>query len=202
MTKGEIVSTLRGDLKEVSSDSYFTDRQLWSKFFIGGLMYMERERKNLHNLDIYTFQSFDTEKVNKYEGTCVPIECLSCRIKVPNLVSLKGGILYKSLTSPDGSIKFNITDPTSYQRKLNLKSGNQGFAFKEGEYIYLSKCLPCVKFGYVSNDMNHSTSCKALEEENPFPDYMIDTLIKNALNTFQIAIKKPQDISSNKTPNS
>lgn len=202
MTIGEAVARLRQDLKEVSQDSYFSDRGLYNTILTGGLMYMERERKNLHNLDIYTHETFNTEEVNLYEESCVPLDCKVCRIKVPNILSLKTGLVYKYLTSPDGSIEFKITDPTSYQRKLKLLRGNKQVAFKEGDFIYLSKCLPCVKFSYVSTDLENSSGCKALDQDVPFPDYMLDVIIKNAVQSEQLAIRKPNDNIQNKDSNS
>ena len=202
MTIREGVSRLRQDLKEVSQDSYFSDRGLWNAIFTSGVQYMERDRKNLHNLDIYTFKSFNTEEVNLYEESCVPLDCTVCRIKIPNILTLKTGMVYKSLTSPDGSIDFNITDPTSYQRKLKLLRGNKQLAFKEGDYIYLSTCLPCVKFGYVSTDLEDSNSCSRLDDEIPFPEYLLDIIFKSALQSESLAVKKPHDTIQNKDTNS
>lgn len=201
MLVGEAIARIRGNIKETTVDSYIPNRLIWSWIYTALLKYLEREKYKLHNLDIFTTESFDAERVNLLEDSCVPLDCTVSRIKV-SMLETKNGPIYKYITSPDRSQQFRLTTARGFERKIRTKGRSEYYAFKEGDYIYLEKYLPCVLVSYLNIDLTSSKECSKLEELIPIPDYIMDTILKEALQEASIAIQKPQDIVQNKNTGS
>lgn len=200
----EIVSRFRGTFKEFRGDTRTTSRYIWSIIWTAGLFLMERE-KNLHKLDIYKTVDLETEEVNLLETSCVPLNCMGCRVKIPSTVENKNGLIYKYIASPDLSTQFKLVSPTAYQRKKKLKNTYQNYAFLDNGYIYFDKCYPCIKVSYLPDSWEESISssdgCSKLEQNSPLPDYILYNLLRMSLEELSLHARVPFDTSQNKNPN-
>ena len=199
MTNGEVISLLRNSIKEVTSDSIYTNRFLYNTLRVNAFMYLERERKSLSNLNIFTTKTIDTEEVNLYEDSCVPLDCKGCRIKLP-VISTKIGPLYKFIASADMSQEWKLVNPLSFVRKNKMKS-RYNYAYLDGDYAYFTDCPECVKVCFASSDLEEGTSdsCSRLEDEFFLPDHLLTYVIQDSLRQIGALISKAQDHIQNKS---
>lgn len=195
----DIVSRIRNSSKEVTGDSVLRNRHIYNAFYTNALLLLEKDKRNLTKQENFKTVSLETEEVNLLENSCVPLDCMGCRVKLPKITSNKNGLVYRYISSPDKSILYKLTTPLSFQRKTKIKNNLQKYAFVDGDYLYLSECLPCIEISYLPDAMDDTGICKILEEDVPFPDYLIDMAIKNALTELGIFIQKSQDHTTNKS---
>ena len=101
-TKREVIHRIRHDLAEHSADSVLTNRYLWASFWDAAKLLAQRAYDDSSMRDQIVFETFDldTEEHNPFDGTCVPLECIACRVKVPAPVMSKNGMIYSYIGSP------------------------------------------------------------------------------------------------------
>jgi hypothetical protein len=204
MTISTIVSRLRTALKEHTADSRASNRFLWNTFYTAMLLFVEREKRSIFNLNIFQTSYLESEEVNLLEDSCVPLTCRGCRYKLPKGIEYKGGLLYKFLGTVDGSEEFQIVNPSTYNRKRNLRGVKQRikFATLEGEYLYTEKCYPCLKILHVpTNGLTAADGCFILESEIQAPDHIIELILQTAVSSSNIFVQRQYDIVPDKNPN-
>lgn len=205
MTIREIVSRLRHDLSEHFADSHLFNRHLFNSFWIASRLMLKREAdSNMLPKQTKSYRTYviDSEMVNKYEGTCVPLECIACRYKLPKLLSGKHGIIYSYFGSVDQSAETLIVDPYSYQVKTQLPGVKTQFAFIEGDYIYTSGCLPCMKLIAIPDtygDEAGTGACSIMDDDIQIPDHLYEPSFQMARQGLLTSLAKPYDTTPNKT---
>ena len=205
MTRREIVSRLRNDLNAHSADSVITNRHLWNAFWTTSRVLVQREADANKLKDQYaSFKSYnlDTEEVDKYEGTCVPISCISCRVKLPKVLTSKTGLVYSFLGSPDMFTYYVIVSPFEFGIKAKIKGTKTRYAFVDGDFLYLSKCIPCLKLLAIpeEDDLEVGGVCSIMDEPVGLPDYLVEASLVLAKQSLSVALQVPYDHSANKNP--
>lgn len=201
MTIRDVVSRLRHDIREHSQDSVFYNRHLWNAFWTSSkrLIQIESDENKLKDQN-NLFKSFhlDTEEVNIYIGSCVPLECIACRAKMPLLLSSKNGVIYNFIGSPDQGLRYSLVTPFEYSVKSKIKGTSAKYAFIEDGYIYLSKCIPCIKIVGIPDEFSDTQTkgqCSILDNSISLPDYLIEAAIRMSKENI---INKPYDHVPNK----
>lgn len=206
MTRREVVSRLRGDLNEHFGDSVIYNRHLWNDFWTASKVLIQRESdvNKLINQHIFKPYNLDTEEVNLYEGSCVPIECVACRVKLPKVIMSKTGMVYSFLGSPDMSTRIYVVNPSDFIVKSKIKGNRALYAFFEDDYLYFSKCMPCVKLLAVTEDSDEPTDgkCSIMDQEVGMSDYLLEGAFALAKESLMVALRKQYDVVPNKDPNS
>lgn len=202
-TKREVISRLRQDLRAHSADSIMSNRYLWSAFWDAAKLLLQREHDSGKLKDQAIFQPYqiDTEEVNLYEGSCVPLECISCRVKITEPLMAKNGPIYSFFGSQDMFTRYAIVNPTEFEVKAKIKGTKQRYAFIEGGYAYLSKCVPCVKFNMVPSDGLSDSKCGVMDTAAFVPDYLFDAAVAIAKENITRFLNKPFDYTANKSEN-
>lgn len=204
MRVGEATSRLRNTLKEFKGDTRLTDRYLWNIIWSIGALLLNRE-KNLNSLDIFKTVDLETEEVNLLESSCVPLDCIGCRVKIPSKVESKYGLIYKFIATPDLSTSFKLVNPTSFTTKSKLRGKIGNYAYMDNGYIYMDECFPCIKISYLPNDSEEALedtegnkNCSMLEKEISLPNYIMSVIFQMSLQELSMYVKLPFDTNQNK----
>lgn len=203
MTIRDIVARIRGDLVQVSADSVFTDRHLFNAFWTASRLILQRHADDGIPINGKSFKSMvlNTEEVNKFDGTCVPLQCAVCRAKIGKpLMGKKRGFIYHFVGSVDYSTSFSVVTPYEFPIKTAIK-GAGNFAYIDGEYIYFSKCLPCVRVVALFEEYGGDSDtggCSVMDNEIALEDFLIEGAVRMAKENL---IRAPYDHSANKNTN-
>lgn len=203
MTIREVVARIRGDLSQVSADSTFTDRHLFNAFWTASRLILQRNADEGISINGKSFTStvVNTEEVNKFEGTCVPLSCAVCRAKIRKpLMGKKRGFIYHFVGSVDYATSFSVVTPYEFPIKTAIK-GAGNFAYIDGDYIYFSKCLPCVRITALFEEYGGDTDaggCSVMDNEVAIDDFLIEAAIRMAKENLA---RNPYDHSANKNAN-
>ena len=187
-----VVSRLRNTLREYHPDTRVSNRYLWNVAYTASLDLLEREKRTLHNLDIYKTISMPSEEVDIYADTCVPLECIGCRYKLPEGYSEgKNGLRYKYIATPDKSTTFHLVPPQSFQSRINIKGNNKNYSYLEGGYLYTSKCYPCIQISLLTEDGLTTEDCNILDSTSPIPDRLLNRVFQMSFSELFNMIKIP-----------
>lgn len=199
-TKREAIARLRHDLGEHSADSQLTNRYLWSALWDAAKLLMQRsyDDGSLRDQAVFETYNLDTEEYNPFDGTCVPLDCIACRVKVPEPAMSKNGPVYSFLGSPDMTTQYAIVNAQEFAVKAKVKGIRQRFAFYENGYLMLSKCIPCVKFTVLPSSGMTSSKCGVMDTECQVPDHLFDASVAIARENIARAVAKPYDHVANK----
>ena len=139
----EAIDGLKARIKESYNDTLITNRLGWSliRSAVGTLLHRDRSRLGRQ---LFKNLRYDTETVNLAEVSCVPLDCLACRIKLDGIMTTKNGPLIGYIGSDDGYTSYNLVTPMEYRRNQRIQPKFENYAFIDGEYLYLDKCIPCV----------------------------------------------------------
>jgi hypothetical protein len=206
MTIREAVSRMRHDLNSHYADSSLYNRHLYSAFWAASRLLIQREADQNRMSDqsrAFTSYNLDTEQVDMYEATCVPLSCISCRAKLPaGILTSKTGPIYGLLGSPDLSTRYAIVTPMEFEVKSKIKGTSARYAYIENGYLYLSKCIPCLKLLAVPSDvpaLSAGGTCSVLDSDVPVPDHLHHAAFALAKEAVITALGKPYDTAVNKT---
>ena len=194
---------MREETKETSADSVLSNRHLWNAFWRASRVLIQREADEaaLNDQNIFDVLMIDTEEVTKFEGTCVPLDCAVCRAKIPKpLMGKKTGFIYSFVGSPDMHTSFSVVSPYEFPIKAKVKGTSQKYAYLEGDYMYFSKCLPCVKIVGVFDEFTEQADgqCSIMDRAVNIPDYLIEGSIRVAKENLGVFLQKQQDHVANK----
>ena len=192
MTIGTVVSRLRNTIREYHPDSRVTARHLWNIAYTASLELLEREKKTLTNLDIFTTVSLDSEEVNAYMDTCVPLECLTCRYKLPKgYTEGKNGLRYRYISTADKSSNFHLVTPQAFQSRIGIKGNNNKYAYLDNGYLYTSECYPCIEVSIATENGITADGCSVLDQESPIPDRLLNRVFSLSLNELFNMVRIP-----------
>jgi len=190
-----IISDIRTILKENHRDSTLTNKAIWDRVCSVNTQLSSRLKLwELYNIGNFTPVDLVTEEYDIFKDSCVPLECVKCRIELPDISHTNYGLVYNFLGSPDFSKEYKIYEPRTYALKLG-KRGSQIPAYREGNYIYLSECIPCVKLSYldVTGLSLDEDKCSFLDNVSPIPDKIYEDVIGMSLEKWSVFLQKKAD---------
>lgn len=137
-----IVSRLRNAVKEVSSDSNYTNRYLWNVFWTNArtLLKQESNRNLLYNQsDIWQTICVQMDKVSPILCQCVklPMDCVvyRSRFKLPKIAEGNFGRIYRFISTPDLSQQLVLVTPYQYGLK-QTKYNQEKYVFIHDDYLW------------------------------------------------------------------
>ena len=212
-TIGEIVSRLRGQVKAVRQDAFLTDRFIFSFVSKHLSWLLKREdgaNKMLSFQSIYRPVMFELEETDKIEAGCLGLQsgCTIRRTCKSVAVFHEGytGPLILDVSSADGSIQLQKTDPITYTRIASSKNYKYN---KTAYYWYLNDRLyfPEVEWQYVrvvgavSEDI--SGDCIPRQDQVlDIPPHLLGELESHAFNDLAQRLGIPGDSAhDNNNPN-
>ena len=112
----------------------------------------------------------------------------------------KTGMIYSFLGSPDMNIRYNIVNPGDFIVKSKIKGTRTRFAFVEGDYVYLSQCIPCLKLLAVPENEEGTTEgkCSVMDMEVDMSNYLLEGALAIAKESLSATLRKPYDHVPNK----
>lgn len=141
-TRSEVISRLRNSIKEVSSDSKFTNRYLWNVFWTNSQLLLQREsdRARLFNqTDVWSTICLKMDKVSPLLCDCLqlPLDCVvyRSRFRLPKIVEGSFGKLYRFISSVDMSNFIILVTPYQYSLK-QTKYNTEKYAFIHDGYLW------------------------------------------------------------------
>ncbi len=196
MTVSEFIYKVKEPLKLHSGDNVISNRTVWAHIQSSFLLLLSRDKRKIYKTNLFKKIEVQLEKVNL--SSCIPLDCMGVRFKLPSYIEDDSGIVYRGLTTADYSKSFRIVSPRDFLIKTNIKGNNQPYAFQQGEYIYLSENYNCMILEYLPDPTD---SCKVLVEEAPIPSYMEDNVCSMATQKLANALRIPFDHTQNKNSN-
>ena len=191
----EIVSALRGRIKEVTGDNIYTNKMLWFTILTVKKLLIERNRWTLSNQDITYTVSQEPEEAEP---------CLGCgvdrlfRLRTPYVLSTKLGPAFLSVGSEDGFVNFKVVPKNSFYRKIRINNKSK-YAYFEDGYLYFIEYLPCISATYLAEAK--PSGCSMLDADACIPDELQEPVLRMAVESLGYALSKPQDMIQNKNPN-
>ncbi len=209
---GEVVSRLRGLIKEVRQDSWLSDKFLYHLFKKHASVVIKRldEKKSMMAMNsVYeTLDYVELEECDKVEAGCMGIKSYSTFMRtctsVPVFTEGKWGPMIRSITSLDGSVMFKLTTHDQYQ----VLSNSQSFRYNTTKYAwYLNDRLylpnvnyPAVRIeGMFDGDIsrfkcNYDDKCKPRQEQSlNVPDWILADVEKACLAELGFSLQVPSD---------
>ncbi len=142
-TIGEVVARLRNSIKEVTDDSVYSNRYLWSTYLTALKQLIKQDSvagKIYATSDVWSPICVELEPVNSLYCNCfcLPYDKQVYRStrKLPKFLESTDGIVYRWLATPDMSRTFVIVSPFQYQQKSKIKFNRERYAFLHDGYLY------------------------------------------------------------------
>lgn len=211
MTRNEVISRLRNSIKEVTSDSKFTNRYLWSLIKTNGdtLLKQESDRNRLINQsDIWVSICIQMNKVSPLLCDCLslPLDCVihRSRYRLPEMVTGSFGNLYRFITSPDLSQRIILVTPFEYNLK-GTKYNREKYAFIHDGYLWTNAPWPYLVMSYIPvGDVPDEFKCNCEEETSnqcgkllhtgvSIPGWLVQPVISMCLNELGFSRQLPAD---------
>jgi len=190
-----IISDIRTILKENNRDSVLTNKAIWNRVCSVNTQLSSRLKLwELYNIGNFTSVSLETEEYDIFKDSCVPLECVKCRVKLPDISYTNYGLVYNFFGSPDFSKKFKIYSPSLYSTKIGKRSSEIP-AYRENGYVYMSECIPCPKLVYLDTTglSLDEDKCSFLDNVAPIPDKIYEDVIGLSLEKWGIFLQKKAD---------
>jgi len=205
----KLVSEIRGVLKENTTDSVLTNRDIWNVAWAYAVTFIQREvdtKRNIFYLNIFKSFQVNFKEVPITDGSDfdLPIDCIIYKSinKIPEIVESKFGYIVKQITTLDRSKNFDLVTPQSYRDKLKITKGKGRFVFIENGYMYSNQRYPLLISGLFSNiNFLLKDSCKVMDLEAPIPEYIVSSLLQTVPQQFGVFKQVPQDTVVNTNPN-
>jgi len=220
-TIGEAISRIRGQIKAGSQDAFTTDRYIYSLIKKYAQMFMRRQ-DNANKL--MKFNSVWQElkyvsliEVDKIEANCVGLSS-GCTIKrtekkLPTFMQGYWGPLIRTVSSIDGSVEVQPTQPGTYTSMSKTKTFKYNktkyFWFLDG-YLYLPNVSwDAIKLEGVFEEDIAKWTCDTDDDCVPrylqnlyIPEFLFTEIENQILNTAMNTMKVPaEDGNNNKNIN-
>jgi len=214
-TIGETISRVRNVIKGVKEDAFLTDRFLYAliiKYANLAVRRQDNEAKIMRFQSLFeTLPCVDLMEVSKIDACCAGIktDCKIMRTKQPIPEPMEGseGPLLRSVTSLDGSIVLNNTNPTTYTAMANQPN----FKYNKTKYYwYLEGHLffPNIEWEGVRIDGIFTESTSAFHCEEPceprqndrlsIPDFLFVEIEQSVIKELTFMIQAPTEASDDK----
>lgn len=218
-TRSEIISRLRNSIKEVTSDSKYTNRFLWNVFWTKAQLLLQREsdRAKLYNqTDIWKTICVKMDKVSPLLCDCLqlPMDCVvyRSRFRLPKIIEGTFGKLYRFISSADLSKFIILVSPYQYQNK-QTKYSKEKYAFIHDGYLWTphtkwSHLIVSAIFGeeieneFMCDCESTSDNCGTLLHLGAgVPEWLIDPAIQMSLQELGASKQIRQDEHPNQNSN-
>ena len=216
-TIGEAVSRIRSQIKAEVQDAFMTDRYIYSLIKKFAQLYMRRQ-DNVNKLMKFNsvwqeLKYVDLIEVDKVEAQCVGIAsgCTIIRTskKLPTFMEGYWGPLIRTVSSIDGSIEIQPTQPgtyTSMSKTTTFKYNNSKYYWFLDGYIYLPNVSwDAIKLeGVFEEDISKWTcdtedDCKPRYLQNLYiPEFLFAEIETQIFQTLINTMKIPAEDSDNK----
>jgi len=202
-------------LKENTSDSVLTNRDIWGVVWSNAILLLQREtdvKHSIHNLNIFKTIEIKMIEVSTTDGTSfnLPLDCTMYRSaeKLPEIVESRMGYIIRYITTLDRSSRFDLVTPQSFRDKQKITKGRGKLVFIDNGYLYSSFKYALIISALFSNikiilekEIKSGKVCSILDIEAPIPEYMIAPVYQMSLQSFGIFKQVPQDTTTNINPN-
>lgn len=216
-TVGEVISRIRGQVKAEVQDAFVTDRYVYSLIIKFAQLLMRRQdyanKLMKFNAVWKSLPYLELIDVDKVEAHCSGIQS-GCTIKrtkkkLPNFIEGYWGPLIRTVSSIDGSIELQATQPgtyTSMTKTTSFRYNNTKYFWYLDGYLYMPNIdWDAIKLEGVFDDDLGDFLCE--EEEKCVPRYLQEIYIPEALfaeietqvvNAMMITVKLPVEDGDNK----
>lgn len=208
-TIGTIVARLRTALKEVTSDSMYSNRALWNEFTSNAKVFIKRdadnERKIYRTAEAWQKLCIKMEKsspllcdIHVSAGYCI----YKSLFKLPNLFETSTGPLVQFISTPDNSVNITLVTPMEFQIKTNLRYSKGKFAFIYDGYLWTNLAYPNlvlsgIFFGSKKDcecDQTSTSNCSSmLDTPAGVPSYLVAPALTATLQMLLPTLNKPTD---------
>ena len=219
MNRKEVISRLRNSIKEVNSDSLYSNRYLWNVFWTNAqtLLKQESDRARLYSQsDIWETICIPMDSVSPILCTCLslPMDCVvyRSRFKLPNVVEGSFGKIYRVISSPDLSQKLTLVTPYQYDLK-QTKYNREKYVFIHDGYLWApnTKWSNLIISAMFAEEIPNEFKCDCEDSSSDcgsllylgssLPEWLIAPCIQMSLQELGVPIQKPQDELSNNNSN-
>ena len=216
-TIGEVISRIRGQVKAEVQDAFVTDRYVYSLVTKYAQMFMRRQdyanKLMKFNAVWKSLPYVELIEVDKVEAQCTGIES-GCTIKrtkekLPDMIEGYWGPLIRTVSSIDGSIEAQGTQPgtyTSITKTTSFKYNKKKYWWYLNGYLYLPNVdWDAIKLeGVFEGDISKWT-CDEDDDCVPrylqqffVPEFLFAEIEQQVLSVMLNMIKVPSDDSDDK----
>ena len=216
-TIGEVVSRIRGQVKSEAQDAFMTDRYIYSLVLKYAQLFMRRQdsanKLKKFNSVWESLPYVELIEVDKVEAECSGIQS-GCTVKrtkekLPTFMEGYWGPLIRTISSIDGSIEGQATNPgtyTSMTKTTTFKYNTVKYFWYLNGYIYVPNIeWDAIKIeGVFSEDISSWTCDKAddcipryLQKFN-IPEFLFAEIEAQVLEQMFMTLKVPPEDSDNK----
>lgn len=219
MTKGELISQIKNELRLINADNSLTNKFIWSIItkHLNWLIKRESSKLKIMKQDtiFQTSKCVEIEAVPTVDECCAKI-CTKCKIyrtkeKLPELYEDGDGVIIKSVYTIDGSIDFSPIKLEEYSRKLenpHSKYDQSKYYFYNNGYLYFPKSsiIRVNVKGYFTNEIVNTCDpedkpCQSLlDTPTRIPKYFLGELMQAVLQELTgitLKIQPDEDINKN-----
>ena len=210
-TIGDAVSRVRNTLKAVKEDPFLTDRAIYSALTKYGQTLLKREDNQFRLMkisSIFKVLSYvELIDVDRVEAGCVGVTsgCYFKRTKdkLPTIFDGAMGPILRTVSSIDGSIEMNRTDPgtwVSITRSTTFKYNKRPYFWYLNGYLYCPNIdwdairVEAVFEGSTA-DYNCDTDACIIRQNDPlpFPEYLFSEIEQFVVKELTMAMQIPTD---------
>lgn len=210
-TIGDAVSRVRNTLKAVKEDPFLTDRAIYSALTKYGQTLLKREDNQFRLMkisSIFKVLSYvELIDVDRVEAGCVGVTsgCYFKRTKdkLPTIFDGAMGPILRTVSSIDGSIEMNRTDPgtwVSITRSTTFKYNKRPYFWYLNGYLYCPNIdwdairVEAVFEGSTA-DYNCDTDACTIRQNDPlpFPEYLFSEIEQFVVKELTMAMQIPTD---------
>ena len=216
-TIGEVVSRVRQAIKADNEDAFITDRYLYSLIIKNAQLFMRRQ-DNANKLMKFnsvwqTLPFLELIEIDKVEAKCSGIQS-GCTIKrtkdkLPTFMEGYWGPLIRTVSSIDGSIEVQPTNPgtyTSMTKTTSHKYNKTKYYWWLNDYLYLPNVeWDAIKLeGIFEGDISKyncdvDDDCIPRYKQNIYvPEFLFAEIETQVLNQLMNTMKVPSEDSDNK----
>ena len=216
-TIGDVVSRVRNQMKAEVQDAFVTDRYLYSLIEKSAQLFMRRQdsanKLKKFNSVWKTLPFVELHDVDKVEACCTGIESgitiKRTKLKLPTFMEGYWGPLIRTVSSIDGSIELQATQPgtyTSMTKSTSFKYNNtKYFWFIDGHLYFPNIEWDAVKVeGIFQEDIslwlcNDEDKCvPRYKQECNIPEFLFAEIEQQVLKQLIATLNIPQEDSDNK----
>jgi hypothetical protein len=221
-TRRNLISSLRGQLKEATSDTRYTNRMLWGCIHRAGklLIKQEENQRRLYNLsDIWQTICITMEAVSPILCTCIvlPMDCVIYRstFTLPKILESSYGFIYRFIGTADLSRRFTLVSPIDFQVKTRIRGSRENYVFLHDGFLWSTKPYNLILSGIFEDDdlsefictqqddSNSDGDCVSLlDQDSGIPQYLERTTLRLALEDLLPSKQMPSDNLPNANDNS
>lgn len=215
-TIGEVISRIRGQVKAEAQDAFVTDRYIYSLIIKYAQLFMRRQdsaNKLMKFNSVWkTLPFVELVETDKVEAQCTGITS-GCTIKktkerLPRMIQGYWGPLIRTVSSIDGSIELQPTQPGIYASMTKTSSFKYNkrkyFWYLDGYMYFPDLDWDAIKLEAVFDDDISTWLCDAdicvprYNQELNIPEALLAEIENQVLSVFAASTQFPTDDSDNK----